>query len=221
MTTHEHRHGAHGLDGSGHGARWQEPTDPDPAVMWDQRYAEGEWSTEVDAELCALAGPLPPGTAVDLGAGNGRNAVWLAEQGWTVTCVDVSSVGLDQAAQRAAAVGASLTSELADLRTWEPAGRSFDLVVLANMHVPLDERDRLFRVAQDAVAPGGRFFVVGHHMDAFDAGGHPHPERLYTEELLSSLIGQLEVDELRTVEHMADLGHVGIDVVAWAHREAQ
>jgi hypothetical protein len=58
-------------------------------------------------------------------------------------------------------------------------------------------------------------------MDAFDAGGHPHPERLYTEELLSSLIGQLEVDELRTVEHMADLGHVGIDVVAWAHREAQ
>jgi len=218
MTTDEHEHGGHGHGGHGHSPRWQESADPDPAVMWDQRFAEGEWSTEPDAELCALAGSLEPGTAVDLGGGNGRNAVWLAEQGWTVTCVDASSVGLDQAAQRAAANGSSLACEVADLRTWEPGGRRFDLVVLANIHMPADQRDRLFTMAQDAVAPGGRLFVVGHRVDSFGTDGHPHPERLFTEELLSTLIDQLEIDELRTVEHQADHGHVGIDIVAWAHR---
>jgi len=210
MVEYEHGHE--------HGARWEEPADPDPAVMWDRRFGEDEWSTEPDAELCARAVSLEPGTAVDLGGGNGRNAVWLAEQGWSVTCVDVSSVGLDQGAQRAAASGAALDCEVADLRSWEPGGRRFDLVVLANIHLPVDERVRLFTVAQDAVAPGGRLFVVGHRVDSFGPDGHPHAERLFTEELLASLIDQLEIDELRTVEHQADHGHVGVDVVAWAHR---
>jgi len=218
MTTHDHEHQSHDGHRHGHG-HWEEPTDPDPATMWDRRYAEGAWSTEPDAQLVSLVGPIEPGTAIDLGAGNGRNAVWLAGGGWTVTCVDASSVGLEQAAHRAASNGHELTCTVADLRTWEPGGRTYDLVVLANIHLPADERDRLFAAARSAVAPGGHLFVVGHHTDAFGPGGHPHPERLYSEDLLRTLLTGLEIDELRTVEHTGDHGHDSIDIVAWAHRD--
>ncbi len=210
----EHEHG------HAHAPQWQPPPGLDPTAMWDQRFGEGGWSTDPDAELCKLAGQLKPGTAVDLGCGNGRNAVWLAQQGWTVTCVDASSVGLEQAAQRAAASGVRLACEVADIRTWELGGRQFDLVVLANVHVALDLRNRLFTVAQEAVAPRGWLFVVGHQVDVFGAGCHPHKERLYTEELLYDLIDQLEIDQVRTVGHKADHGEHGVDITAWAHRPA-
>jgi SAM-dependent methyltransferase len=214
---HEHP-GGHGHGGHGNHAHWHESEGTDPGATWSERYAQGAWSIEPDSELKRLVEGLTPGTAVDLGAGNGRNAVWLAQGGWSVTCVDASPVGLEQAAQRAETLGTHITIEVADLRTWEPGQRRFDLVVVANIHLPVAERAWLFRAAQEAVSPGGRLFVIGHHVDAFGSHGPPDVGRLFTEELLSELIDQLDLDELKTVHHEADYGHEGVDVIAWAHR---
>ncbi|HEX7162746.1 MAG TPA: class I SAM-dependent methyltransferase [Trebonia sp.] len=86
----------------------------------------------VEDELASLA----PGRAVDLGSGEGRNAIWLAERGWRVTAVDFSAADLARAARLAAERGASVDWVQADLPTWEPAPGGYDLVLIAYLHLP-------------------------------------------------------------------------------------
>lgn len=136
---------------------------------WDERYggAERTWSGRPNAVLVAEAEGLRPGRAVDLGCGEGGDAIWLAEQGWQVTGVDFSAAGLEKAAQHAAerGVGDRIEWRQADLRSWTPDGEQWDLVTSHFLHL-LDEGmvDATRRMA-DAVAPGGTLLVVGHHPD--------------------------------------------------------
>jgi len=145
-----------GLDGS----------DPWHVTEWEDRYTEREqvWSGEPNPVLVDVAGGLQPGRALDLGCGEGGDAVWLAENGWEVTGVDVSSTALTRAAALADSrgVGSRVTWIAENLETWQPASR-YDLVLAFYLHTPVDfPRAELLRRAAETVNGGGHLLVVGH-----------------------------------------------------------
>ena len=120
---------------------------------WDERYAGSElvWSAEPNQFVGAECADLPPGRAVDLAAGEGRNAIWLARRGWNVTAVDFSQVALDKGRQLAGDTAVDWVC--ADATTWR--GEGYDLVVLAYLQLPAAERGRPpSATAFDALVPG-------------------------------------------------------------------
>lgn len=135
--------------------------------FWDGRYGEREriWSGKPNARLVSEASDLPPGRALDLGSGEGADAIWLAQQGWQVVAADVSQVALDRAAAHAEQAGVPegrIAWQLHDLATSFPAGE-YDLVSAHFLHSPVDmPREDILRAAAAAVAPGGVLLIVGH-----------------------------------------------------------
>lgn len=158
------------------------------ARAWDERYAAAElvWSARpnqfVEGELADLA----PGRAVDLAAGEGRNAIWLAEQGWQVTAVDFSLVGLDKGRETLERHprGRDLHVDWvhADVLEWEPGPVGYDLAVVAYLQLVDTERSRALRHAFDSLAVGGTLFVVAHDTTNYTegTGGPTDPAVLYT-----------------------------------------
>jgi SAM-dependent methyltransferase len=167
-------------------------SDTSPLAMWNARYAAAAdahnsvWSVEPNAWVAATIGPLPPGSAVDLGCGEGRNAIWLASLGWVATGVDFSAAGIDVAAARARQAGVDVAWHVADATTWR-ATTPVDLVLIAYLH--LSEED-LLRAVANAIAsltPGGRLVMIGHdRTNVTDGvGGPQRPEILYSPDLLA------------------------------------
>lgn len=139
---------------------------PDAATFWENRYRESDraWSGRANAALEREAADLTPGTALDLGSGEGGDALWLAQNGWSVTAVDISPTAL--ARGRAAAEAAGLAGRIrwiaADLATWQPDG-PFDLVTAHFLQSPVElPREVILRRAAARVTPGGVLLVVGH-----------------------------------------------------------
>ena len=138
-------------------------------AFWDQRYQSSSnlWSGHVNTHLVTEVSDLSPGVALDVGCGEGADAIWLAEQGWQVTAVDVSSVALERGAVHALEVGADVAKRItwlhADLTEWIPAAASYDLVSAQFLHLPKDQREVLHRQLAESVAPGGILLIVGHH----------------------------------------------------------
>ncbi len=153
-------------------------------AAWDQRYSGPElvWGAGPNRFVAEELAALPPGRAIDLGTGEGRNAIWLAERGWRVTAVDFSPVGLARAARLAAQREVSVDWVQADLLDYQPAPGDYDLVLIAYLHLPSATLARVFRAAAAAVAPGGTVLVIGHDRDniARGHGGPQDPDRLYT-----------------------------------------
>lgn len=153
------------------------------AAGWDARYAGTDlvWSAEPNRFVAETLTGRPPGTAVDLACGEGRNAIWLAEQGWTVTGVDFSPVALDKAAHLAAARGVEPTWVCADATTWIPTHPA-DLVLVAYLQLPADQRRAALRAAAAALRPGATLLVVAHHSANLTegTGGPQDPAVLYT-----------------------------------------
>ena len=151
---------------------------------WDRLIESGAlaWPAEPNRFVMAELTYLAPGRALDLAAGAGRNAVWLALQGWQVTAVDFSAVGLDKGRSLAADQGVSVDWVHADVRTYQLAAQSFQLVLVAYLHLPAADLDRLLRRAAAALAPGGVLLVVGHDLANLTEGtGQPaNPDVLYT-----------------------------------------
>ncbi|YCH14967.1 class I SAM-dependent methyltransferase [Arthrobacter sp. D1-17] len=140
------------------------------------------WSGRPNPQLVAEAAGLAPGTALDLGCGEGADALWLAEHGWTVTAVDVSAVALERAAGHAAEseAGHRVTWLQRDLETWQP-DTGYDLVSAQFLHSTEMPWQLSHRIAADAVGPGGILLVVGHHPDGLppwsghSQAGHTRP----------------------------------------------
>lgn len=186
---------------------------------WDRRYASTtHWGgTHPDAALVELAGPLMPARAIDLGAGEGRNSLWLARRGWQVVAVDSSSVAVNRLDAAAIAEGLSVTVVHAEILTFLDQAEVFDLVVLANLHPAPGERATLFTAAAGAVAPEGHLFVVGHHLDSLGLAGPPDPTKLYTEQVLRTAVPELEILVLERRERLREAGTDPlVDVVLWA-----
>jgi SAM-dependent methyltransferase len=194
---------------------------------WDRRYAGREllWTATPNRFLVAEAADLPPGRALDLATGEGRNAVWLAEQGWQVTGVDFSRVALAKAEQLAGGRGVDAQWVHADLRDYRPEPGGFDLVIAFYLQVPQEERRRILRAAAEAVAPGGTLLVVAHDRSNLEHGhgGPDDPSVLYAaEDVVRDLegsgleIGRAEV-VLRPVE-TPDGERQALDVLVRASR---
>jgi SAM-dependent methyltransferase len=152
---------------------------------WDARYAESQriWSGNPNVALVSEISDLPPGRALDLGCGEGADAVWLASNGWQVTAVDISGVALARAAEHAAEAGVTVDWQKHDLQESFPAGE-WDLVSAQFLHFWGEfDREKILRRAAAAVAPGGVLLIEG-HMDhgPFNHGEHevhfPSPDEV-------------------------------------------
>lgn len=160
-----------------------------PAAEWDAMYAErpSVWSGEPNAQLVAEVTPLAPGTAMDVGCGEGADAVWLTHRGWDVTAVDISGVALDRARAHAASAGVTISFEHVDLIATPPAPQTYDLVSAQFFHLPDPPRAQAYQGLGAAVAPGGHLLVVGHYPS--EHIGKDHPERLFTTDEIVMLLG--------------------------------
>jgi len=142
--------------------------------FWESFYAARErvWSGRPNAVLVDVAGPLTPGTALDLGCAEGGDAIWLAGRGWTVTGADVSATALDRARAHAAEAGVQVDVQRHDLTRSLPDG-VFDLVSACFLQSPIEfPRARVLQAAARAVAPGGLLLVVEHGSPPSWAGAH-------------------------------------------------
>ena len=164
---------------------------------WDERYSGPDlvWGAGPNRFLAGEATALPAGHALDLGTGEGRNAIWLAERGWQVTAVDFSAAGLARAARLAAERAVGVDWVQADLLDYRPAPAGYDLVLVAYIHLPAAGLAHLFRTAAAAVAPGGTLLVIGHDRDNITRGhgGPQDPDRLYTAAAVAAELDGLAV----------------------------
>jgi SAM-dependent methyltransferase len=154
------------------------PADEHPttsAAAWDARYGEHDdamWSGRPNGRLVAEVAELDPGRALDVGCGEGADAIWLARRGWTVTAVDVSAVAIGRAREAAERVGVDVEWVSGDaLQTPFPA-RSFDLISLQYPALPKAAGEDAVRRLLDAVRPGGLLLAVYHDLD------HEHREHM-------------------------------------------
>ncbi|TCC00315.1 NAD(P)/FAD-dependent oxidoreductase [Micromonospora zingiberis] len=159
-------------------------------AAWEQRYQArpAVWSGRPNPQLVAEVAGLTPGRALDVGSGEGADAVWLAEQGWRVTGVDISATALGRAAEHARAAGGQVAERIewvhADLLRSGLDEAAYDLVSAQFMQLPPQPRRELYARLAAAVAPGGRLLIVGHHpWDLHSTAHRMHfPEMMFTAE---------------------------------------
>lgn len=149
------------------------------AQYWDDRYraAPSVWGAEPNLWVAQEAADLPPGRALDLACGEGRNAIWLAARGWQVTAVDISEVALE----KGAAAGADVTWVRADATTYH-SPEPVDFALLCYLQLPAPGRRAAVRAAADALSPGGTLLVIGHDSRnrLEGTGGPQDPDVLFT-----------------------------------------
>jgi SAM-dependent methyltransferase len=173
------------------------------AKTWDERYAATElvWSVGPNQFVEAECADLAPGRALDLAAGEGRNAIWLARRGWDVTAVDFSQVALDKGRTLAGATDVEWVC--ADATTWTTAD-AYDLVVIAYLQLPAAERRAAVRRGFAALRSGGTFLLVCHDTSNLTEGtGGPQDASvlLTAEDVLADLRGErFEVVRAERVE---------------------
>jgi thioredoxin reductase/2-polyprenyl-3-methyl-5-hydroxy-6-metoxy-1,4-benzoquinol methylase len=155
---------------------------------WEERYRAKPaiWSGRANPQLVAEANELTAGRALDVGCGEGADAIWLAERGWHVTAADIATTALERAAANAAAAGPDIAARIdwthADLRRQPPAEGAYDLVSSQFMHLPQEQRRDLFARLTAAVAPGGTLLIVGHHPSDLRTTAHRmhFPDLMFT-----------------------------------------
>jgi ubiquinone/menaquinone biosynthesis C-methylase UbiE len=174
---------------------------------WNQRYAAEEliWTAKANRFLMEETAHLTPGSALDMATGEGRNAVWLAEQGWIVRAVDFSDVAIAKARRLAMArnVHEAIDFREADLRTYDLDFHRFDLVALIYLQIPQAELLLILLRAARAVAPGGTFLLVGHDSENLlhGYGGPQRADMLYTaEQVVAALGNELVIEKAGRIE---------------------
>ncbi|CUR60535.1 Methyltransferase type 12 [metagenome] len=160
MTDHTHQHDRTPTMTEEEAASYFEP------AGWEERYStpESVWSGQPNAQLVAEASRLTPGTALDVGCGEGGDVIWLARQGWQVTGADFSLNGLARARAHADAAGVLDRTDWwqVDARAFAAGDRAYDLVTTHFLHPPDGGMVDVTRRLAGAVAPGGHLLVVGH-----------------------------------------------------------
>lgn len=163
----------------------------DNAEVWDAMYSSRPkvWSGRPNAQLIAEASGLAPGSALDLGCGEGADAIWLAQHGWSVTGVDVSAVALERAAAHASDAGCRVEWIRQDLAGWVPE-QEYDLVSAQFLHSDVMAWQDALRPAVTAVRTGGTLLIVGHHPEGLPPGGRHHsPDKFFTAEQAADELG--------------------------------
>jgi SAM-dependent methyltransferase len=194
------------------------------STKWDDRYSTSEliWTGRANQFVEANLGGLPPGTAVDLGAGEGRNAVWLAQRGWSVTAVDFSQVGLNKALRLADEHDVTISIERADATTWAPSA-PVDLVVLSYLQLESDERRAVVEHAATWLTPGGTLLVIAHDRSNVSDGygGPPSAEVCYTVDETVAVLDGLEIVTAEVADRHVDTPEgtkIALDTLVIARR---
>ncbi|RLY93811.1 methyltransferase [Kocuria tytonicola] len=181
---------------------------PRTAADWDERYGTTVlWSGDPNGSLLAVVPELTPGTVLDVGCGEGADAVWLAGHGWTVTALDVSRVAVERGRARAEAAGVAVTWAVAGFG--ERALGQFDLVSAQYPAIPRHHGTRVEEDFAAAVAPGGRLLFVHHEMDevppAAAAQDYVMPQHMVDH--LRAAGWEIERDEIRERHVSGGAGH--------------
>ncbi|WP_375490097.1 class I SAM-dependent methyltransferase [uncultured Jatrophihabitans sp.] len=183
-------------------------------AFWDERYRQHAhiWSGNPNPHLVAQAEDLRPGRALDVGCGEGADAVWLAQRGWQVDAIDVSEVALNRAREHAGAQGDRVTFRRVDLMTERDLGDArYDLVSSQYLHLPPDVRTAVIASLATATARGGTLLIVGHHVSDLQVVPRPNaPELFFTgAEIRAALVADewdvlIDTAAPRTVPHPED-----------------
>jgi len=196
------------------------------ASSWDERYASEDYlfGTEPNAFLVSQRDSLKPGmSCLAVADGEGRNGVWLAQQGLQVLSVEASAVALEKAKKLARQRGASIEFEQADLAQWQWGENRFDLVAAIFIQfAPPALREQMFAGIKRCLKPGGLLLLQGYtpRQLEYKTGGPPLAENMYTADLLRNAFGEMEIIHLREHDdHIGEgTGHSGmsalIDLVA-------
>ncbi len=190
---------------------------PADAAHWDRRYAESDrvWRAEPHESVVRAVSALAPARALDVAAGEGRHAVWLAERGWDVTAIDFSAVGLDKGKAEAERRGLDIDWVVDDVFTWEP-GHRYDLILVAFIHLSPE----VYATLREYLADGGHLVVVGHaRRNVTDGVGGPQdPAMLDDPASLREAAGDLTVLVLEETTRQTAAG-TAIDIVLDARRD--
>ena len=195
------------------------------ASEWDTRYSATDtmWSEQANAFLVEKVAGMEPGRALDLGCGEGRNALWLAERGWAVTAIDFSEVAIERGRRWADRRGLDVDFRVGDVTEVEPEPMAYDLVIVFYLQLPHPQvRDVLDRAAV-AVVRTGTLLVVAHDLANLERGhgGPPSADVLYTPNLVTESITGLEVIEAGRVDRRvrtSDGERTAIDTLVLARR---
>lgn len=208
------------------------------ARAWDSRYAAAAaaastvWSLTPNATIAQLAADLTPGRVLDVAAGEGRNAIWLAEQGWQATSMDFSAVATARARELAdARLGEHadrVTTVTADALDWPGWSAAYDLVLVIFLHLLEPQRRAVHRLAATALRPGGRLIVLCHDRSnlADGVGGPQDPALLPTpDEVVADLAGTgLRIERAETLSRAVEAAGVtrhALDCLVVASRAAR
>jgi SAM-dependent methyltransferase len=179
---------------------------------WDERYAASElvWSAGPNVFVAAELADLEPGRALDLAAGEGRNAIWLARRGWEVTAADFSQIALDKGKRLAGET--EVRWVCADATRWDEPS-AYDLVVVAYLQLPAADRRAALRGAYASLVEGGTLLVVAHDSSNLEegTGGPQDPRVLMT---AADVLADLD-DEPFDVLHAGRVGRAVDDLTAW------
>jgi SAM-dependent methyltransferase len=192
---------------------------PVDAEAWDARYlGEPDLWGEPSPIIEPFVSGRTPGTALDLGCGNGRHGAWLARSGWRTTGVDFSGAAIEQARRREP----SVRWVVADATAWRP-GSSLDLVLVAYLHLPVERSRELLRAALGWLAPGGRLVHLSHGLVNLrhGVGGPQDPGLLPRPSDLAAVVDASESDlllhRLQHVPRLTDAG-TALDLLLVADR---
>lgn len=194
--------------------------------LWNERYAEKGtlWGAQPNQFVADRTKDMSPRRILDLGSGQGRNAIWLARQGHRVTAVDISDTATTQASALAAEAEVEVDFVAADLETWVPPAATYDLVVLSYIQAPPEMRRRLHAKAAESLARGGQVLVVAHHAANLEhgIGGPPMAEVLFDEAGLAEDFPGFDIVENNRVLRRVETDHMvgdAIDIVFLATKQ--
>lgn len=195
------------------------------AAAWDAKYDAREltYGEPPNSTLVDVATALPRGRALDLAAGQGRNALWLATRGWEVTAVDFSAVALTRAHRIASRSPKSVRDRLtyvhADVTTVLPEPE-YELILVLYLHLPHEQRRIVIRNAVAGLKPDGILMILGHHSENISrgVGGPQDPEILYTPKQLASDIGDRAVIHLCEERVRSTNDGIAVDALLLAGR---
>jgi len=196
--------------------------------FWNDRYAEEgfAYGTDPNTYLKSLKSLFKPGSrALLVCDGEGRNGVWLAQQGLQIVSVDYSRIGLEKAEMMAEDKGVSIETVCADIYSWDWPVSEFDYVILIYAHFKEDQRARIHQSAINALKPGGQLVMEAYTKEQMNyaSGGPQDPSMLYSREMLEQDFATARISQLETLVAMLNEGkyHVGDGAIIRliAHRD--
>jgi SAM-dependent methyltransferase len=202
----------------------------DKRQRWNERYAATglTWSAGPNELFAELAADIPPGRALDVATGEGRNALWLAGQGWQVDAIDFSNVGIDKGRQIAAERSLEINWIVADVNTHEFETAVYDLVTVLYLHTSAEERAGWLPALIQSVRPGGQLIYIGHDPANIEkgVGGPQDPAVLPGVEDLAPMLVDFDLKRAEIYQRPvnSDPGHgaagdgVALDTLVWAVR---